>query len=599
MTRISFAAALLAGAALFTLSAQAADVAAVSRLDVTDLGRAPAATPVRLALTLAYRDQAGLERLVAAQATPGSAAYHRFLSAAEFAERFSASVADHARVIDALQRAGLQVERTYPNRTVIDVVGSAAAVAAYFGTDIHLVSQVGHGVRYANVTAAHVPAELAGTVHSVVGLDNLARMRTFNRPAQVVPHGAEAPDASGAAQPIERKSFGAFAGLYPGGVAAAYHFPSRTGSTGTGHAIAVVIDSDILNADLTTFWKAAKITRTGTISRVLVEGTNPGVNGDEGETAIDVETTSGLAPGADIAIYLMPSLNDQPIEDAYNQAVSADVVDVVSSSFGGCELDDTPFATATESIAQQGAAEGITFTASTGDAGGFCRDATAAGKTYYAADIVNIPASDPHFVGVGGTTLQVNPTTGARTSETAWGPGGANGGGGGGVSSFWALPDYQTGVSGIAVVPTITAKPPASQPNSGFAGRNLPDISMDASNATGSYVAVYAKGIGGWTGYGGTSVANPIFAALVAEQNQKTGARAGYLNPALYATFTNSGASPGGVYGGDFLDVTSGSIGAGWSARAGYDQATGLGTVLNDLSENRQGQGRRAQHALA
>jgi kumamolisin len=253
---------------------------------------------------------------------------------------------------------------------------------------------------------------------------------------------------------------------------------------------------------------------------------------------------------------------------------------VASSSFGGCELDDTPFATATDAIAEQGAALGVTFTASTGDAGGDCEDETASGKIFYSPDIVSSPSSGPHFVAVGGTTLLVNATTGARVSETAWGPGGSTGGGGGGVSSFWPLPSYQAGVGGIAVVPTLTVKPPNVQPNSGFAGRNLPDISLDASNAVGSYIAVYDTLDGGWTGFGGTSVANPVFAALVALQNQKTGARSGFLNPALYATFTNHGASPKGVYGADFFDVTSGSIGAGWSARAGYDQATGIGSIL-------------------
>ena len=461
----------------------------------------------------------------------------------------------------------------------IDAAGSAQAVDAYFATEIHSVTQAGQGARYANLTPATMPAELAGTVRTILGLDNLVRRRPLNRRVAQVPQGRT--DATTAAEPIERTTGGAFAGLYPGGIAAAYKFPSLSGTTGTGHGIGIVIDSDIANSDLSTFWSASGIKRTGTFSRVLVDGTNPGVNADVGETAIDTETTSGLNPGSDITLYLVTSLDDTPIEDAYNQAVSAHVVDVVSSSFGGCEPDDTPFATATNMIAEQGAAKGITFTASSGDAGGTCEDETAAGKVYYEPDIVSTPAADPYFTAVGGTTLKLNASTGARTSETAWSPGGAGGGGGGGVSSFWALPSYQSGVTGIAVVPTITAKAPDSQPKSGFHGRNVPDISMDASSATGSYIAVYDTPDGGWTGYGGTSVANPIFAALVAEQNEKTGAAAGFLNTALYATYTANGTKPAGVYGTDFYDVKSGSIGAGWSAKAGFDQATGIGTVLD------------------
>ena len=571
--------ALLASVFLCTANAHAANLPAVASHGITDLGRAAPDTQIRLAITLAYRDQAGLDAFVQAVGTPGSPQYRQYLTAEQFNARFAPTPEDYAAVVAALQRAGLQIVRTYENRTVIDVTGSAQAVDAYFATEIHSVAQAGHGTRYANLTPATLPAELAGTVRTVLGLDNIVRLRPLNRRVAHVPQGK--PDATAAAQPIERTSGGSFAGIYPGGIAAAYKFPSLSGTTGTGHGIGIVIDSDIANTDLSTFWTAAGVKRTGTFSRVLVDGTNPGVNADVGETAIDTETTSGLNPGSNITLYLVSSLDDTPIEDAYNQAVSAHVVDVVSSSFGGCEPDDTPFATATNMIAEQGAAKGITFTASSGDAGGYCEDQTAAGKVYYEPDIVSTPAADPYFVAVGGTTLKINATTGARTSETAWSPGGANGGGGGGVSSFWALPSYQSGVTGITVVPTITAKSPDSQPKSGFKGRNVPDISMDASNATGSYVAVYDTPDGGWTGYGGTSVANPIFAALVAQQNEKTGTAAGFLNTALYATYTANGTKPAGVYGSDFYDVKSGSIGAGWSAKTGFDQATGIGTILD------------------
>jgi len=554
---------------------------AITRPDVTDLGFAPAGTTVKLALVLNYRDQAALDALVLQQGTPGSPLYHSFLTPEQFAARFGPTQAAHDGVVAALQRAGFTILRTYPNRTVIDVVAPASVAGAYFRTQFHLVEQAAHGSRYANATAATLPAELAASVSTVLGLDNLVKVHTHNKPARYYVDATRQPDASTAAgPPIERKVGNQFAGLYPAALSIAYKFPAQSGFTGAGHAIGIVIDSDIANSDLSTFWAAAGVTRTGTLNRVLVQGSNPGVNGDVGETAIDTETTSSLAPAANIDVYLITSLDDAPIEDAYNRVISDNIVDVASSSFGGCELGDTPFAAATNAIAEQGVALGITFTASTGDAGGDCEDETSGGTLFYSPDIVNSPASGPYFMAVGGTRLLVNPNTGVRVSETAWTPGGSSGGGGGGVSSYWPRPSYQTGVTGIAVVPNVTERTPDFQPVKGFAGRNIPDISLDASNGFGSYIAVYDTPDGGWTGYGGTSVSNPVFAAMVAEQNQKTGSRAGFANPALYATFTNNGATPAGIYGVDFLDVTSGSIGAGWSAHAGYDQATGIGTIL-------------------
>jgi subtilase family serine protease len=577
--------ALVAGSVLAAAVTPAAaqtrlEARAISRPDVTDLGAAAAGAPVKLAITLNYRNKAALDDLVVQQGTPGSPQFHQFLTPDQFAARFGPTPGDHDQVVAALQRAGFTIARTYPNRTVIDAIAPAGVVGAYFHTQIHRVMQAGHGERYANATPATLPAELTASVASVVGLDNVVKVHLHKQAALYYVDAMRQPDATAGAAPIERTVGGQFAGLYPAGLSIAYKFPAQSGFTGAGHAIAIVIDSDIASSDLTTFWTAAGVTRTGTFNRVLVNGVNPGVNGDVGETAIDTETTSSLAPAANIELYLISSLNDAPIEDAYNLVISNNNVDVASSSFGGCELGDTPFASATDAIAEQGAALGISFTASTGDAGGDCEDQTASGTLFFSPDIVNSPASGPHFLAIGGTKLKINAKTGVRVSETAWGPGGSSGGGGGGVSSFWAKPSYQNGVKGVAVVPTIKVRSPDIQPNSGFAGRNLPDISLDAANTIGSYIAVYDTLDGGWTGYGGTSVSNPVFAALLAEQNQKTGSRAGLANPALYATFTNNGAAPGGVYGVDFLDIKVGGIGGGWTSKVGYDQTTGIGSIL-------------------
>jgi kumamolisin len=559
---------------------------AVDRSDLVDFGSASATTPVHVAVTMRYRNEAELDQLVQLQATPGSPFFHHYLTAEQFAAAFAPAPSDVYRVGMSLAAAGFRIESVSPSRTIIDAVASAPVAARYFKTRIDRVGQIGHGLRYANVTPAFVPAEIASSVSAVLGIDNVVKKRSARAQANVDPSAnvlaQDARRADATNQPFERTVSGKFAGIFPRGLAQAYQYPMLSGKTGTGHNIAIVIDSDIANSDLTTFWNAAGVNRTGSFGRVVIDGgPSRTINGDVGETAIDTETTSSLAPGANIYIYLIPSLDDKSIEDAYDRTISDKLVDVTSSSFGGCELDDTPFAKATDQIAEQGAAEGVTFTASTGDAGGYCEDVSSSGQTFYSPDIVNSPASNPHFLAVGATALQINASTGARSSETTWGPGGANHGGGGGVSSYWARPSYQNGISGIAVVPTISVKAPDVQPRSGFAGRNLPDLSVDGSSATGSYIAVYASPEGGWTGYGGTSVANPVIAALIAEQNQVAGSRAGFANPALYSAFTTKGSKMSGTYGGEFYDVTSGTIGSGWSAKSGYDQATGIGSILN------------------
>jgi kumamolisin len=559
-----------------------ATVPAIVRRDVVDLGRAPASTPVRIAVTLAYRHEEELEELVRLQGTPGSPLFEHYLTPAQFASYFAPTPADYRRVAASLAAAGFRVEPGLPNRTVIDADAYAPVAERYFTTELHRVAQANHGVRYANAKPATIPAEIAGSVTAVVGLDNLIKMKSQRVPAvkdasvRILP--AASPPLSG---PLYHTNDKAFDGLYPTGIAKAYKYPTQSGYSGTGHAIAVVIDSDLENHDIVTFWTAAGIKRTGTFSRVLVNGSDPGVNADVGETAIDVETSTSLAPGADVDLYLVSDLGDAPIEDAYNLAVKNGKLDVVSSSFGGCELDDTQFASATNSIAVQGGSEGITFTASSGDSGGYCEDVNAKGGLFYEPDIVNNPASNPAFLAIGATALTINLSTGVRISETAWSPGGQNGGSGGGVSSYWPKPRYQTGVDGMAVVPTVKVTPPATQPKSGYAGRNMPDIALDGSNGGTSYLAFYDTPDGGWVGYGGTSVSNPMYAALIADQNQQKNALSGIANTALYAAYTDKGAKPAGVYGTEFFDVTSGATGAGWTAKTGYDQATGIGSIFN------------------
>jgi pseudomonalisin len=554
-----------------------ATIAAIARRDVVDLGRAGIATPVHVTLTLAYRHEADLDELVRLQGTPGSPLFGRFITPAQFAAYFSPSIADYARVVSSLQMAGFRVTPDSADRDVIDADAPAPVAEHYFATEIHQVAQAGHGIRYANVRPATMPQAIAANVTAVLGLDNLVKFesaRSSDVPANdAVFQPAQAKPLGG---PIERtSSSGTFEGLYPTGLAIAYTYPTQSGYNGKGHAIAIVIDSDLANHDIVTYWTAAGIKRTGSFARVLVNGSNPGVTADVGETAIDVDMATSLAPGANVYLYLVSGLTDTTIEDAYDLAVKNGKLDVVSSSFGSCELSDTQFASATNAVAVKGGSEGMTFTASTGDSGGDCRSGSA-----FEPDIVNSPASNPAFLAIGGTTLTIDPTTGARISETAWGPGGDSGGAGGGVSSYWPLPSYQKGVDGIAVVPTIKVKPPGTQPKSGFAGRNVPDIALDASDRGTSYVAIYYAR-GGWTAGGGTSVASPMYAALIADQNQQKNALSGVANYALYAAYTNKGAQPAGIYGTQFFDVTSGSIGAGWTAKTGYDQATGIGSVLN------------------
>jgi len=155
-------------------------------------------------------------------------------------------------------------------------------------------------------------------------------------------------------------------------------------------------------------------------------------------------------------------------------------------------------------------------------------------------------------VAVGGTTLAIDPTTGARV-ESAWASTG------GGLSAFEPQPAYQASVQATG-------------------RRSAVDVSLDANPSTG--VLVYSSGTGGWAQVGGTSLSSPVFAGLIAIADQgRALAGRGTLDGATQ-TLPLLYSAPAG----SFNDITTGS-----RATPGYDTATGLGspnaaTLVNFLS---------------
>jgi hypothetical protein len=325
-------------------------------------------------------------------------------------------------------------------------------------------------------------------------------------------------------------------------VADAFDFPVQHGCDGKGESVAVVIDSPVKQSDVNDYLAAAHVTQTGTVTEVPVDGGgtySADPNSGTGEAVLDVETISGLAPGANILVYNIPNLDDQPINDAYNKIVSDNIASVVNSSFGGCESGDTQSASTTNTIAEQAAAKGITFAASSGDSGS---DECMNGNNPPGP---STPASDPYFVAVGAVNFTQN-AAGTLTSIAAGDDPGNGFLSGGGVSTFFKLPAYQTGVTNV-----ITS------------GRNTPDVALPGVD-----VAVFQAGNEGAAD--GTSWSCPQFAALLAETIQlHNGTRLGWVNPTMYSVFKATGYA-------DFTDVTKGNNGF-YKTKVGYDQVTGIG----------------------
>ncbi len=361
------------------------------------------------------------------------------------------------------------------------------------------------------------------------------------------------------ASPIAGPTFGPK--LYPGwgprAVADGLQFPVQSGFNGSGQTVAVVIDSAFSPSDISSYNTYFRTPTTGsTISQVSVDG-GPAASADNGEATLDIETISGLAPGANIIVYEIPSLTDQHIVDAYNRAISDAKASVVNSSFSGCEA--SAVYNLYHPVFQTGADQGIAFVAAAGDTGNECYDGI--GNTVG----VGYPASDPNVIGVGGTETNLT-VPDPITNDVAWNDYSCGSSGssqcatGGGVSVTATIPPFQVGLTG----------------ESSTTQRNVPDLALPAED-----VAVYDNGA--WGVAAGTSWSSPQYAALMAEIYEYcnfsvSSATVSFDPVALpYAAYKSSPSN--------FIDVLTGNNQfAGttpyFSAGSGYDNVSGLGIPL-------------------
>jgi subtilase family serine protease len=602
--------------------------------DVRDMGPMDARKPVRIGVMLKYRHEDQLEALTIAQGDRRSPYYHKYLTIAQWNEYFAPDAGTYADVERKLQRAGFRIEQTFRNRGMIRAIGTSGAAARYFRTSFHQVSQVGRGFRYVNVTPALMPAELASSVVAVAGMHSVVSMHfpirfdgrgrhrpvmrrsVVQRPAAVVaavtptpkPITTSTPAANPSPDPSDSPDtpdadYGNYMEYGPSIFADAYDYPVQHGYGGRGHITASVIDSDYSDVDANLEFSTFGIPRVQTAANAVRVCTDP--NGacticnpakfsatcdNEGESSLDADTIMSLAPAAAFYEYLVntqDSLDDVDVDAAYERVVSDDVADAVNSSFGDCETDDPSGLYSNNYVAMEGAAEGITFSASAGDTGGTSCGLYAGNGTPQDEINVSYPASAPYFTAVGGTTFnQIVPGTSCTvgdcyTNEIAWMDGG------GGVSVYEPQPSWQTSfvAQGTTTqLPSISAILPAAS-----SGRDVPDLAFTADPTTGCAEEIAYNGA--LEGVGGTSLSSPMWVAMQTAINQVQNSRNGFVNPRLYAIAASEYQFPAdtagtagpayapGDYSFAFRDIILNNN-VPYEAGPGYDLTTGIGSVL-------------------
>jgi hypothetical protein len=486
-----------------------------------------AQTQLRLAVGLPLRNKAALTNLIEGLYNPASPQFHRYLTTEQFTEEFGPTQEDYQKAQDFLGSRGLKVTGTHPDRMVVEVIGAAADVEKAFHVHLRVYRHPTEQRNYfAPDTEPQVEADVP--VLDVMGLDDYI----LPHPLDLQRRKGDGPDGRGVTNYAEKGS--GPNGTYIGNDFRAAYVPGVT-NTGTGEYIGLVEFGPYWTNDIYVYETNAGLSTNIAVSNIFLDGvTEPPASGtDAGEQAIDIEMSISMAPGATVLYY-----GGEVVDDIYSRIASDNLAKQISCSFS-FGIDAT-----TEELYQEFVAQGQNFFVASGDAGAY-------------VGTIDPPAAEPYITIVGGTALYTVTLGGAWQEELAWV------GSGGGVSTFYAMPDYQQGINMAPLGGSSTM-------------RNFPDVAMMADTVI--FIADNNR-----TGaVGGTSCSTPQWAGFYALANEQAAALGepplGFFNPALYALGKSAN------YSQCFHDITSGNT-TNYSsgpnrffAAPGYDLCTGWGS---------------------
>jgi hypothetical protein len=568
-----------------------------------DLGTAPATLPLQRMLLVLKRSaaqEAALRRLLDEQQDQASPNYHKWLTPETFGEQFGPTDIDMQTITSWLQSRGFQVGST-KGRTVLEFSGTAGQVQEAFHTSIHKYLVNGEQ-NWANASDPMIPTALTPAVAGIASLNNFPRKAMnvsggrFTRDKKTGRIHSAQPQITFPGGCVENNlDNGSCAyGLTPYDFATIYNVLPlwNAGIDGTGVTIAIVGETDIQLSDVEAFRSFFGLPVND--PTFILNGPDPGIQGDESEADIDVQWSGGVAKGATIDFVISQSTETTSGTDlSAVYIVDQNLAPILSESYGECELGlGTAGNQFYNTLWQQASAQGITVFISAGDAGSAgCDnfDAQSPAPARYGLQVSGY-ASTPYNVAVGGTDFNDfsnpatywspnnNPTTQESAlsyiPETTWNDSCTNGlfasigyssnaetncnnsrltpyfdvplGGSGGVSAC-TTPSGSTPGSCAGGYIKPTWQMGTGVPADGK--RDIPDVSLFASNGFvgQAYLICQADQNGdcpsSFLGFGGTSVSSPAFAGIMALINQKTGERQGNANYVFYQLAAKAGAS--------------------------------------------------------
>jgi subtilase family serine protease len=550
-------------------------------------GKVAGTTTMRFDLNLKLRNAAGAQKFVKQVSTPGSKLFHHYLTQKQWLAKYGPTSASLAAAESWLRGQGFKVVSVPKNRIYVAASGSAAKIAKAFGTTLGYFTVNGHKVILAK-SGLSLPGSIAGTVTGVVGVNQVVATTTLTdqgRSTTAKPNQEPGPPAGFRNPQPCTKSFNKtpdtadnsslyapftghdydICGYKPAQLRSAYGINGavNAGDDGSGVGVAIVdaYDSPTLFKDSARY--ASQNDGTHPLQPGQFFNDEPATVDNEAlcnasgwrtEQSLDVQAVHAMAPGAAILYVGGTDCLNTGLLDALNTAINSGA-SVVTDSWGdtlGDLLDDAATKTAFDTSFMVADSTGVSVLFSSGDDGD---DFAISGLA-----TPNYPPASPFITAVGGTTLEVN-AAGHRAAEFGWStarqimctgvsttscpksqtsPTGAlawQAGGGGGSSYTYSEPGYQFNV----VPPALADRNIALF---GVPTRVEPDISMDADAQSGMLIGA-TQAFPGGVHYGqfkegGTSLASPLFAGVIADADQAANSSLGFLNPELYKAWTDT-----------------------------------------------------------
>jgi subtilase family serine protease len=540
-------------------------------------------------LLLKLRNARGAADFVRAVSSPGSADFRHYLTDAQWESRFGPAKSEVATAESWLRHNYFTVRSVPKDRLFVSVTGTARRVERTFGVALGYYMVRGVKVRLAKGLLS-IPASMAGVIAGAVGVNEyvatngLAQAAGATKAAQPAqepapPAGFRNPQPCSNfwGQKIDTADSGSLyapytaplpydiCGYKPAQLRGGYGLNRSVaaGNDGAGVTVAIVdaYDSPTLLSDAQHYFRlndpSHPLSSSQFASIQLGTPDDVGLCAGSGwfdEAALDVESSHSMAPGANIQFIGAQDCFDASLLAAEQVAITSGA-SVVSNSWGDFAGDlfaDAATHTAFDNTFMLAASTGVSILFSSGDAGDNFADSGLAVPDY--------PATSPFVTAVGGTSLEVGATR-SRLAEYGWSTakqtlcapptlptcGSATtpigklnwqAGGGGGTSYFYTQPYYQA-----PVVPAALAFR-----NQAIFGpvplRVIPDISMAADAQTGMLIGLtqtFPDGV-----YydqfkeGGTSLASPLLAGVIADADQAAGIPLGFLNPVLYKAYVST-----------------------------------------------------------